>query len=356
MGTHVRLLVAGQLARGDEVGVVVADRGPLAADLETIGAQVWAVDLRREMLAPVADARAARRLVEVIRGRSWDVVHTHDSRAGVLGRPVARALRVPVVHSAHSFAHLTQGHRGRGPARYWLTWGIERALAPLAAAIIVPSAGFGEEAIASRVVARSRVHVVHNGYDPPAPAAPDPELAGLAAQAPLVGFLSRLVDVKDPLGLVEALARVEYEFRAALVGEGEQAEQVQARVTELGLDRRVVVRPFRGPGPALAAFDIYVLPSVLESFGIGLLEGMGAGLPCVGTRVGGIPEIIEDGVTGFVVEPSDPVGLAAALDRLLREPDLRRRMGEAGRERARRFSVAAMVERTAEVYRRALQR
>jgi glycosyltransferase involved in cell wall biosynthesis len=359
--TLLRALVAEQLRCGHFVGAVVADRGPLADDLRALGASVTAIELRRELWAPVADAGALRRLVATVRSDRWDIVHTHDSRAGVLGRPVARALGVPNVHSAHSFAHLTQGVRGRGRSRYALTWAIEWALAPLSAAITVPSVGFAEQAIASRVVSRRRVEVVHNGYDPAPAVAPDRELAALAAQAPLIGFLSRMTGVKDPLGLLEALALLRdrgIDFRAAFVGDGPLESEVAERATAHGLADHVLVRPFTGlgAGPALAAFDIYVLPSTFEPFGIGLLEGMAAGLPTVATRVGGMPEIVRDGETGYLVEPADPTALADALQPLVTDPDLRQRMGSAGRARARMFSVSAMAERMDAVYERATHR
>lgn len=359
--TLLRALVAEQLRRGHSVGAVVADRGSLAGDLRALGACVTAIELRRELWAPVADARALSPLVAAVRSAPWDIVNTHDSRAGVLGRPVARALRIPNVHSAHSFAHLTQRVRGRGRLRYALTWAIEWALAPLSAAITVPSAGFGEQAIASRVVSRRRLEVVHNGYDPAPPVAADPELAALAARAPLIGFLSRMTGVKDPLGLVEALALLRdrgFDFRAAFVGDGPLEADVAARAAAHGLADRVLVRPFTGlgAGPALAAFDIYVLPSTFEPFGIGLLEGMAAGLPTVATRVGGMPEVVGDGETGYLVEPANPTALADALQPLLTDPDLRQRMGSAGRARARTFSVSAMAEGMEAVYERAARR
>jgi len=361
VATLVRALVRWQIAHGHTVGVVAPDRGPLAGDLRALGADVTSLDIPRGLRVTRADLRAARALSALLRAGQWQVLHAHDSRAGVLGRPVARAAGVPVVYNAQSFAHLAQRAQGTGRSRYALTWAIEWALAPLSAAITVPSVGFAEQAIASRVVSRRRVEVVHNGYDPAPAVAPDRELAALAAQAPLIGFLSRMTGVKDPLGLLEALALLRdrgIDFRAAFVGDGPLESEVAERATAHGLADHVLVRPFTGlgAGPALAAFDIYVLPSTFEPFGIGLLEGMAAGLPTVATRVGGMPEIVRDGETGYLVEPADPTALADALQPLVTDPDLRQRMGSAGRARARMFSVSAMAERMDAVYERATHR
>ena len=353
VATHVRDLAHAQVARGHAVQAVVSSRGALADDLRDGGVGVVALDLRPEMVAPRADAQAAAAIARLLQRRRWDVVHTHESKAGVLARPVAHRLGYAVVHSPHTYAYMTQELRGRGAARRMLTFGVERLLSAVSDVVIVPSRHLRDRAVADSVVSADRVMVVAHGHDPPPRTPPD---AGLPApgRGPVVGFLSRMTPEKDPLTLVEALARTG--VRAALVGDGPLAGEVERRLRALGLEERVRVRPFAGAAPALAAFDIYVLPSLRETFAIGLLEAMAAGLPAVATRVGAIPELAVEGETALLVEPGDPVALAAAIGRLASDPDLRARLGDAARARAAAFTVAAMAEQTDSAYERARAR
>ena len=122
----------------------------------------------------------------------------------------------------------------------------------------------------------------------------------------------------------------------------------------LRLEKHVVLPGFRADVLALIkSFDMFVMSSETEGLGTSLLDAMAAGKACIGTRVGGIPEVIEDGVTGLLVPPHDPPALAAAIVRLLKDPARRARMGEAGLARVRtQFSVEKMVEGTLSAYRR----
>lgn len=348
VATHVRGLIGEQVRRGHDVQAVVPARGPLAADLRALGAGVATLDLRPELWAPGADLRAARALAALLRDGGWDVVHTHESKAGVLVRPLARAFGLPLVHAPHTYAYLTQEARGRGGARRTLTLGVERALARFSDVVVLPSDHLRERAVADGAVPAARAVTAHNGSDPAPAAKAHPAIAAL--EPPVVGYLGRMTEEKDPLALVDALLRVDG-ISAALVGDGPLAAAVAERAAALG--DRAVVLPYEGAGPALAGFDLVASAARFETFGIGLLEAMGAGLPVVATRVGGVPEVVQDGVTGILVEPGDTAALAAAIGRLAGDADLRRRMGEAGRERARRFSVAALADAIDAAYARA---
>ena len=358
VATYVRELVAEQVRRGHRVSAVVSDRGTLAADLRARGAGVVALNLPPELWAPGPDVRAVRVLARLLLRGDWDVVHTHEAKAGALARPLAAALGYPVVHAPHTYPYMTQADRGRGPGRRLLTLSIERALAVAADAIVVPSAFIRDTAVRDRALPPGRVALVPNGYDPPSSVPPDPDLVAMPGQAPLIGFLSRMTFEKNPLTLVDALARLSVPFRAALVGDGPLAGDVAARVAALGLEDRVSVRryPAAGGAAVLSALDVYVLPSIHESFGIGLLEAMRAGLPVVASRAGAIPEVVAEGTTALLVPPGDAAALAGALERLLVDPALRRRLGDAGRAHAARFSVRALADALDAVYARAAAR
>jgi glycosyltransferase involved in cell wall biosynthesis len=127
---------------------------------------------------------------------------------------------------------------------------------------------------------------------------------------------------------------------------------MEAKAKAMQLSEDVIFTGIRQDVPnILGLLDVFVLPSLWEGLPIALLEAMAAGLPVVATAVGGTPEVVVEGETGFLVPPRDPEALAEAILRLLREPDLRRRMGEAGRKRvAEHFSVEQMVQKTEALY------
>jgi glycosyltransferase involved in cell wall biosynthesis len=368
--THVRDLVAGLRELGHDVDAVVSSEGRLAAQLGDLGARVFTPGLRPELVAPAADARAVAALTRILRGGSYDVVHTHSNKAGVLARPVARALGVPVVHTPQGFAYTTQQHRprrGQG-ARRALTLGIERILARTTNTYICVSQWEVDTSLADGIGRREQFTVIPNWLSPPQfassqPAAPGTEvraladeLAALPAQGPVIGFLARMHEQKHPEAMVAAFAGLRAagrEFRGALVGDGPLLDPVRDRVRDAGLGDAVVVLPFAGQRAAdvLAGFDVYALPSRWEALPIGIMEAMDAGLPVVATAVGGVAEMVLDGRTGLVVPPADPGALLTALERMVDDPELRTELGARGRERcAEEYSAETLIARIAGVY------
>jgi glycosyltransferase involved in cell wall biosynthesis len=137
-----------------------------------------------------------------------------------------------------------------------------------------------------------------------------------------------------------------------IAGEGELRATLERQIKEHHLEKHVVLAGFRPDVLSLhKAFDIFVMSSVTEGLGTSLLDAMAAGKPIVATSTGGIPEVVEDGVTGILVPPRDDAAMAEAIVSLLKDPELRWRMGNAGLSRAReRFSAERMVSETLRVY------
>ncbi|HVL18655.1 MAG TPA: glycosyltransferase [Gemmatimonadales bacterium] len=180
----------------------------------------------------------------------------------------------------------------------------------------------------------------------PAPARPaDP------AAPQTVLTVARLDPQKGLHHLVAAAALVP-EARVMVVGEGPERPALETEIARLGLGDRVHLLGFRSDVPdLLAASDLFVLPSLFEGLPLSILEAMAAGKPVVATAIGGNDEAVVDGATGLLVPPGDPQALADAIRALLRDPERRRRLGEAGRRRAEaEFSATAMVRRVAAVY------
>ncbi len=187
-------------------------------------------------------------------------------------------------------------------------------------------------------VAAHQVVTVHEGIDVERMAAIDAanvhETFWLPHGAPIIGNVAALVAHKGQRHLVEAMPLVIREVpdaRLVILGEGELRPQLEHQVKHLHLEKHVVLPGFRADVLSLIkGFDLFVMSSETEGLGTSLLDAMAAGKACIGTRVGGIPEVIDDGGTGLLVPPHDPQALAGAIVRLLKEADLRTRMAAAG--------------------------
>jgi glycosyltransferase involved in cell wall biosynthesis len=215
--------------------------------------------------------------------------------------------------------------------------------------------------MADRVVALSQAvavnvagvnpHVVYHGIRIPEQASQRRN----SGRSMVLGVASRLVPVKGIVYLIRALAFLRNEFpdvRLEIAGAGSDENLLRREAHALGVDGAVVFAGWQPDvWPWLARWDIFVQPSLVEGFGMAALEAMAAGLPVVGTSVGGLPELIEDGWTGFLVPPANAMALAGRLRDLLLDPDRRRAMGAAGQARVRqRFSAERMTAELAGIY------
>lgn len=308
-------------------------------------------------LHPLKDLVALWRLWRFLRRGRWDVVHTHSSKAGILGRLAARMAGVPhVVHTVHGWG-FTPGQSAPVHALYvFLEW-----LCAFCCDTLVVVAGVDREDGLARGIGRaSQYRLVRSGIEVEAyrdvatTAAEARARLGLPGDAFVVGCVGRLSPQKAPLDMVEgfaALARARPDARLVLVGDGPLRAEVESRVAALRLDGRVHLPGLRRDVPELLrAFDVFALASRWEGLPRVFPQAMAAGLPVVATRVDGAADAVEDGVTGRLVEVGDAAGLGRALLELAADPERRRRMGEAGRARVDEFSAARMVRRLEGIY------
>ena len=207
----------------------------------------------------------------------------------------------------------------------------------------------------------SKIEVVHEGVDVDRVVAlPHGNLHAalfLPTHSPIVGTIGALVAQKDHHTLIEAAAIVVKQVsdvRFVILGEGELRPQLEKQIKHLHLERHVFLAGFRADVlELLKDIDVFALSSTHEGMCTSLLAAMAAEKPAVATAVGGVPEVVDDMETGFLVPPREPEALARRITQLLKDPAIRRRMGHAGLDRARRlFTVERMVEETAAVYAR----
>jgi len=203
------------------------------------------------------------------------------------------------------------------------------------------------------------VETLHHGLDPDEAVTP-PDRAGVRSELGLppaskvMGTVGTFTPKKAHSVLLEAARQVREhipDLRVVLVGHGPLEGDLRRRTEELELGETVVFTGFREDARrVMTAFDVFTLSSAFEGLPIALLEAMANGIPAVVTSVGGNPEVVEDGRDGLLVPPGNPGALAGALMRVLSDPDLRRRLGEAGRSRAADFDIRRAVGRMQEVY------
>lgn len=272
-----------------------------------------------------------------------DVVHTNSSKASILGRVAAWVARVPVrLFTVNGWAF--NAHAGAEATIF--TWA-HRLVRPITTAVVCVSETERAQGIERGTCTPAQAVVIHNGVE-----TAGVRQAALEGDPPLVLSVTRLKDPKDGVTLARALRLLEPgSYRAAIVGDGPDRPEVEAELGGAGelLGEREDVPDL------LAGADVFVLSSRSEGLPLSILEAMAAGLPVVASAVGGIPELVVDGETGFLVPPGDPRALADALGRLLAAVELRRAFGRAGRARVERaFSVAAARQAHVELYERLL--
>ena len=315
--------------------------GPVAAEIVADGTPVHLLSDGRRL-----DLAFPARLIGLMRREHVKVVVSHGFSTGVAARLAAPFAGTPIrVLAEHS-----TGERDMSPARHRAN----RALAPLTSAWVSVANGQRDYLLQVKGVPPDRLHVIPNGID----AAPFLGGSGREAlrrewnipkDAPVAGILAALRPEKDHKTFLLAARFVIDELAGArfvIVGDGPLREDLAREVAVLDLGGHVVLAGRRNDvAAALAALDVSVLCSTdVETFPLAFLESMAAGLPLVGTRVGGLPEMIEEGRNGYLVRPRDPRGLADALLALLRDSERARRFGEESRRRvASEYSLERMV-------------
>jgi glycosyltransferase involved in cell wall biosynthesis len=297
---------------------------------------------------------------KLVRSGRYDIVHTHTSVGGFLGRIIARINRVPLIlWTIHGWSFdYPMGTALRRP----FFWTIEKFLDRFTDHYVAISNNMQEVGIKAGISARDKVTVIYHGIetaDAPITGARPASRAG--STHPVVGTVGRLEPQKGVDDFLKAASMVKQRFpraRFVVVGDGPLRKELERLSTTLGMEGDVVFAGWQENVAAhLARMDIFCLSSRWEGFGIILLEAMAANVPIVATRVGGVPEIIVEGKGGILVSPGQPAEMADALCRLLADADMRERMGAFNSERVRTvFDVERMTAEYEGIYRKVARR
>lgn len=343
--------------------VTGVDRGPEGDLLERAQrtTRLIVVPELGRAISPLADAIAFVKLFRLIRRGRYHIVHTHSSKAGVLGRLAAWLAGTPlIVHTLHSLVF--HDYQPWLVNRSW--WAIKKLCAPITDHYISVSRRIAERAIAEGIAPAARFTTIYSGMELDwfLRAAPDAAAVrrslGIPEAAPVVGKIARLFPLKghDPLfDAIPDVVRAVPAVRFLLVGDGILQEHLRERARRGGFLDNVVfaglIARERIP-EMLSAMDVLVHTSLREGLARVLPQALAMGKPCVSFDLDGAPEVVIPGETGFLVKPDDRAGLAESIVRLLADPPLRERMGANGRRRVDpAFRAETMTAEIAAVYR-----
>lgn len=362
-GAQENTMLTAQLLRADgwEVDVVSGPQtGSEGSLIETVRERGIPLILEPTLVRevnPVKDFLAIFRLARLMRQGKYSIVHTHSSKAGIVGRWAAKLAGVPIiVHTVHGWGH----HDYQHPLvrAYYIL--LEKITLPITDKLIAVTGKDIDKGLRDGIGKRSDYLVIRSGIEldrfghPQVPRETTRAAWGIPADAPLIGSVTRLSPQKAPLDFVRAAALVAQRYPNAyfmMVGDGPLRGEVEQLATELGIANRLVLTGLRRDVPELlATFDLFALSSLWEGLPRVLLQAMATSLPVVATACDGSAEAIETGVNGFLVPPGEPTQLAERLCDLLEQPALAQQMGSAGYARVEEFSDRGMVKAIAALY------
>ncbi|MBV8782102.1 MAG: glycosyltransferase family 4 protein [Phycisphaerae bacterium] len=362
----------GQHAAGHEVtlltGPAIGPEGTLLDRARAGGYRVEIIDSMRRSIHPIRDVITYQYLKKRIRELQPDVVHTHSSKAGIIGRWAAHAVksgakRPCIVHTIHGLAFTAS----TSPVVNGVYRRLEKWTAPITDKIICVADSMRDQSLAAHIGRPDQYVTVYSGINtvpflnPPTPRDETRCRLRLSASDAAVGTIARLFELKghdDLLAIAPDLCARFPDLRFLWVGDGILRESFERQIAVMNLTDRFIFAGLVPPDevPSLiTAMDIVVHPSRREGLARALPQASLCGKPVVTYNIDGAIEAVHDGVTGIIVPPFDRAQLSNALARLLENPTLRREMGEAGQEFVRqRFDAQVMVDALEKVYRSAI--
>ncbi|OGY47728.1 MAG: hypothetical protein A2840_01045 [Candidatus Buchananbacteria bacterium RIFCSPHIGHO2_01_FULL_47_11b] len=354
---YVAILAHFFAQRGDDVSVAAGGNknGKLLRQLDAAGIKTFHLSHLVRNINPLQDIRAIFELSALCKKLKPSVVHLNSSKAGVVGSIAAHRAGVPtVLYTAHGFVF-------NEPLPAWkkfLYIIAERYTAKFKTKIICVSQRDQQTAAENAIAPAEKLIVIHNGVEPAQLLTRQEARSklGLPADKFIIGSIASFYPTKGIDHLIDAMAILKKQQIAcllALIGNGPQRSKIETKISRLELtDTVLLLGQHEEAEKLLLAFDIFVLPSVKEGLPFSLLDAMAAGVPVVATAVGGIGEVIQNGVNGFLVEPANPSALAIALSKLSRDMNNTRALAtRAQKDTQNNFSQKQMLERTSQLYR-----
>lgn len=348
---HLLALLAG-IDRHKFVVSVICPPGPLVKEVKKLKFPVFEVPMNGR-----ADINAVNAVNKILRKYDPDLIHTHGQRAGLIGRMAARDLPIKKVHTEHTY---TQEFKLTNPVMHWGHINAMKVLDRWTDTTIAVSSAVKKFLVDAKLAKPNKVVMIHNGINPKIVKTTEAEINSFRDKFNLtktdivVGTVGSFNQAKDTATLIHAFDKVVNRWPKAklvLIGGGHLKQDLVKLTKKLKLEDKVVFAgTIENIVPAMKTFNLFVLPSLSEAFGITLLEAMKAEVPIVATRVGGIPEIITNKLNGILVEPKQPKKLSAAILNLINDKRLQRKLVGNYPTTLKKFSANNMVKQTEGVY------
>jgi glycosyltransferase involved in cell wall biosynthesis len=321
------------------------------------GVNVIALPSMVRSIRPIKDLKALLSLVWLIFKEKPDIVHTHSSKAGILGRMAAKINFVPhIIHTPHG--HVFYGHFGPLVSKIFM-W-VERIFSRITDRMVALTDGEMDDYINLSVCSPQKLLKIHSGVDVKQFKQSNGNMVekrrslGLDQNGKIVGFVGWLLPIKGPGYLLKAMDYVWQEYpdtALVFVGKGDLDMDLRAQALKVRANGRVKFLGWREDiDEIMPVFDMLVLPSLNEGMGRVLVEAMAAGKPVVASRTGGIPDLVWHGETGYLVPPADEKALADGIKKLLDDAGRAWEMGQQGKKRCQQFSLEAMIEKLDALY------
>ncbi len=340
--SHVAELLRG-FSNQAELSLCIGENGFLSNLATNLRIPCYVIPELVRPIQPLADYRATRSLYGLMKRLKPDLVHTHTAKAGLLARAAARMAGIPVVYTPHGWAFSERS----SVSLKLIARVCERVSTSWTSNIVAVSQAEHDLAIRFRVAPDYKVTTIPHGI-------PDVQRRFKPAAGPEVVLLmvARFATPKNHALLVEALSGTPAHIKLILAGDGPLLPLIRKKVVSLGLTHRVsFLGAIDNVSQLLERVRIALLVSESEAFSLSVLEAMRAGLPVIASAVGGIPELVEDGSTGFLVPRGNVLALRRTIIQLAGDFELQRRFGQAGRMRFEtHFRLCDMLEKTWSVY------
>jgi len=344
-----------------ELGLVTGPEGLLvdwANRIENLD-RVWVPSLIREV-HPVKDLKTVWSLMKLFRKERPIIVHTHSSKAGILGRWAAKLAGVPYIfHTAHGFGFNDFQRPAVKGIYVWLEW----LTTKITTKLVVVSYANAEKGERSGVFKRGdwilcRDAISVNEFMQPGPRRQMLAQWGIPSDKLVVGMIACLKPQKSPIDFVDVAARVIKQYRSVhfvLAGDGELRPDVEKRIQDHGISEHFTLLGWQRDMPEVYRnLDIVVLTSLWEGLPCVFSEAMAGDLPIVATNVDGAREAIVNGDNGFLHEPRDIEGMSSSVLKLLGDPELRKTMGRRGKSRVMEFDISTSVANLESAYQECL--
>ncbi len=344
---HVLTLVTTLQAKFD-VFVVFGEDGPVRQEMLQRGVPSRVVPTLRSKISPIADLLSLLSLLKIVRSEQPALLHAHSSKAGMIARVVGYFLNVPCLYTVHGWGFGNGRARIQGAFVFFFECVLSRI--PGSTYIFVSEADrrIGLEQLG---IKSTRCLTIHNGVT-------DHGCRSAVDKSSAVIMAARVCYQKNHDLLLKSFEDCRTQFRLVLVGEGTDSTNFRRRVLANAPNKHELVECLglsNHVPQLLARSGIFVPCSRYEGLPLSVIEAMCAGMPIVATDVGGVRELVEDGVNGFLVQAGDQAALKNCLDRLQEDTDLRVRMGQASRDRyVADFSDTRMADSVAQQYRKAI--